>query len=65
MFPIQYSAMCDAPPYPLSVSLQGRGKPPLLSPTVRSYVPLISSFLLRQGVPLIQPSAEPDPLPRL
>ena len=40
---------------PLSVSLQGGGEPPLLPSTVRTYVPLLSALLIRQGVPLCKP----------
>ena len=55
---------CDPPP-PLSVLLQGQSKPPLLTSTVRSYVPLISALLLRQGVPICHPPAKPAPLHQL
>ena len=51
-----------APPPPLSVLLQGRGKPHLLPSTVRAYVPMIYALLLRKDVPLRQSPAEPDPL---
>ena len=51
--------MCAAPPPPLSVSLQGQGEPPLLSSTVRAYVTLLSTLLLRQGVTLCHTSADP------
>ena len=60
--PLQPLSVC-APA--LSVLLQGRGKPPLLPPAVRSYVPLLSALLLWQGVPLCQPSDEPAPIPQL
>ena len=50
-------------PHPrLSVSLQGRGEPPLLYSAVRAYVPLIYALILRQGVPLRYTSAETAPL---
>ena len=48
-----------APPPPLSISLWGQGKPPLLPSTVCTYVPLISALLLWKGVPLPQLSALP------
>ena len=54
-----------APPPPLSVSIQGRGKPPLLNLTVRACVPLLYALLLWQGMPLIHLSAKPAPLPLL
>ena len=54
--PLQPLSMC-APPPPISVSLQGRGKAPLPPLTLRAYVPLLSALLLRQGVPLRQCSA--------
>ena len=43
--PLQPISVC-APPPPLSVSLQGRGEAPLLTSTLRSYVPLISALIL-------------------
>ena len=55
---------CDLP-HPLSVSLQGRGEPPIIPSTVRAYVPLLSALILQQDVPLGQTSAEPAPLPQL
>ena len=54
-----------ATPTPLYELLQGRGKPRPISSTVRAYVPLIYALILRQGVPLCQPSADPAPLPRI
>ena len=54
-----------APPPPIYVLLQGRGKTPLINSTVRSYVPLLSILLFWTGVPLRQPLAEPAPLPLL
>ena len=54
--PLQPLTTC-APPPPLSVSLQGRGEAPLLPSTLSTYVPLLSTLLLRQGVPLRQSSA--------
>ena len=56
MPPLQPLSTC-APPPPISVSLQGRGKAPLLPSTLRAYVPLLSALILRQGVPLRQSSA--------
>ena len=54
-----------APPPLLSVFLQGQFKPPLLPSTVRAYVPLLSALLLLKGVPICQPSDEPDPIPHI
>ena len=64
MPPLQPLYTC-APPPPVSISLQGQGKPPILPSTVRAYVPLISALLLWKGVPIRQPSADPTPLPHL
>ena len=52
-----------APSPPLYVSPKGRGEPLLLPSTVLAYAPLISVLLLRKGVPVCQPLAEPAPLP--
>ena len=57
--------MRASPPPVLSVSLQGRGNPPILSSTVRAYVPLLYAFLLWQGVPLLHHSADPATLPQI
>ena len=54
--PLQPLSTC-APPPPISVSIQGRGKSPLLPSNLRAYVPLLSALLRRQGVPLCQYSA--------
>ena len=54
--PIQPLSVC-APPPTLSVSLQGRGKAPLLPSTLLAYVPLLSALLIWQGVYLRQYSA--------
>ena len=62
--PFQPLSVC-APPPPLSVSLQGRGKLPLLPSTVRNYVTLISDLILWQVVPLRQPSDELASIPQL
>ena len=63
--PLQPSSMRAPPPTPLYFSLQGRGEPPILSPTVRTYVTLLSDFLLWQEVPLYHSSADPDTLPQI
>ena len=62
LIPLHPLAVCVHPP-PLSKLLQGRGKPPLLSSTISAYVPLLSYFLLWQGVPIRHTSSKPDPLP--
>ena len=62
--PIQPLSPCD-PHTPISVLLQGRIKPPLLSLTVCAYVHIIYALLPCQCVPLCQPSAKPYPLPQL
>ena len=54
-----------APPPLPSASLQERGKTPIITSTVCTYVPLISALLLWKGVPLRNPSAEPAPIPQL
>ena len=41
-----------APPPTISVLLQGKGKPPIIPSTARTYVPLLYALLLRKGVPL-------------
>ena len=55
--PLQPIYVCAPPDPSLSVSLQGRGKAPLLPSTLRAYVPLLSALLLRKGVLLRQSSA--------
>ena len=62
VLPLQPLSVRDPPP-PLSVLLQGRGKPHLLPLTMRASVPLLSALLLWQGMPLCHPSADPAPLP--
>ena len=64
MPPFQPIAACVPPP-PLSVLLQGQGVPHILPSTLRTYVPLISPLLLRQGIPVCNTSDEPDPLPQI
>ena len=54
--PLQPLSTC-APSPPIPVSLQGRGESPLLTSTLRDYIPLLSALLLRQGVTLCQSSA--------
>ena len=61
----QLSALRAAPPPPLSVLLQGRGKPTIIYSTARAHVPLLCDLILRQGVYLCQPSDETAPLPQL
>ena len=61
---LQTLSACSPPP-PLSVSSQVQGNSPLLPSTVRTYVTRISVLLLREGVPLCQPSYKPTPLPQL
>ena len=56
MPPLQPLSACDPPPS-LPVSLQGQGKSPLLPSTLRAYVPLVSSVLIKKGVPLRQSSS--------
>ena len=43
----------------------GRGEPPLLPSTVRTYVPLLYALILRQGMPLCQPSDWLAPLTQI
>ena len=62
VLPLQTPA-AQAPPPPLSVLLQGRDEPPLLPSTVRAYVPILSSLLIWQGVPICHHSEDPDTLP--
>ena len=39
--PLHPLAVCDPPPHPLSISLQGLGVPPILHSAVHAYAPLI------------------------
>ena len=65
MLSLQPSSFYADPTHPLSISLHGQGEPPLLPSTVRAYVPLFYALLLRQGVPLCHPSADPAHLPQV
>ena len=59
--------MCDATTLPpISVSIQGRGRPPHPTSAVHSRAPLLSALLHQQVEPLLQPSAvNPPPLPHI
>ena len=63
--PLHTSVECAPPPPQISVLLQGKGKPPILSSTVHTYVPLISAFILRKCVHISKPSADPAPIPKI
>ena len=52
---IQPLSACASLPH-ISVLLQGRRKSPLLPSILRDYFPLLSAFILWQGVPLCQSS---------
>ena len=63
--PLQPSALRAAASPPISILLQGRGEPPLISQTVRTYAPLLYAFLLWKDAPICQPLYETAPLPQL
>ena len=52
-------------PTPFFVLFQGKDEAPLISPTVRAYVPLLSVLLIRLDVHVHQPSADSDHLPQI
>ena len=62
-FPLQTLALNPLPP--LSVLLQGRGRPILIPSVAHVHVPFIYALRLQQGVPPLLPSHVPAPLPHL